>query len=209
RWSPDGTKIVFDHLKSDRSDLYVIKAGDIVPRKITDSVGNNTMPFWAPDGEWIYFTSNRSLPNHLNQIWKIRATGGTATQVSNTDDAEKWRPQATVDGKSLYFVRNNQLWQLEISTGREWAIQELANLQFNCNWEASGDGIYYYQNSAVLRSVVYKLEFTTRKVSQISLIDGELASNHPSLSITGKGERFAVSTVYLRLCDINLMHNWK
>ncbi|MFN7621799.1 MAG: TolB family protein, partial [Acidobacteriota bacterium] len=175
----------------------------------TESDGHNSMPFWSADGEWIYFTSNRTSPNRLNQIWKSRVTGGPAVQVSNADDAEKWRPQLSPDGKNLYFVRNNQLWLQETNSGREYPIQELSNLQFNCNWELNGDAIYYYQNSTVLRSVIYKLDLTTRKISQLATIEGELTSTLPSLTISGDGRRFAVSAVYLRLSDINAMTNWK
>lgn len=209
RWSPDGTRIVFDHRRSDRNDVYVINADRTIPIRVTESDGHNSMPFWSADGEWIYFTSNRTSPNRLNQIWKSRVTGGPAVQVSNADDAEKWRPQLSPDGKNLYFVRNNQLWLQETNSGREYPIQELSNLQFNCNWELNGDAIYYYQNSTVLRSVIYKLDLTTRKISQLATIEGELTSTLPSLTISGDGRRFAVSAVYLRLSDINAMTNWK
>lgn len=209
RWSPDGTRIVFDHRQSDRNDVYVINADSTIPIRVTESNGQNSMPFWSADGEWIYFTSNRTAPNRLNQIWKSRVTGGPAIPVSTADDAEKWRPQLSQDGKNLYFVRNNQIWQQETSSGREYPIQELANLQFNCNWELNGDAIYYYQNSTVLRSVIYKLDLKTRKISLLKTIEGELTSTIPSLSISGDGRRFAVSEVYLRLSDINTMTNWK
>src|SRR5881227_1202959 len=43
-------------------------------------IGNDISPSWSHDGKWIYFASTRAGQEY---IWKMPATGGAATKISD------------------------------------------------------------------------------------------------------------------------------
>ena len=209
RWSPSGMQVAFDHQNGETSDIYVIGIDGANLQKVSPRVGNSSMPFWSHNGEWIYFTSNQAGPNLLSQIWKINPSSGTAMQVTRLDQAEKWRPQASSDGTTLYYIRNNRLWKMDLLAGVESAVPEMADIFLNCNWEVTAEGIYYYQITGALRSMIYRLDQQTWKTTLFGTIEGEMADNLQCLSIFDGGNRYAISAVYLRLSDVNLLRDWK
>jgi dipeptidyl aminopeptidase/acylaminoacyl peptidase len=86
RVSPDGKRIVFVLRTTDleanrgRTDLWLVGVdGDGLKRLTTHPAGDSN-PRWAPDGQTIWFLSSRS---GSSQIWRIRANGGEAQQVTD------------------------------------------------------------------------------------------------------------------------------
>jgi hypothetical protein len=91
-WSPDGTRIAFvtDRFTSDTSRLAftgsrlaIIDAvsGDIRPVTAFDS-GKHINPQWAPDGNGLYFISDRDgIPN----IYRVSLARGGITQITNLE----------------------------------------------------------------------------------------------------------------------------
>ncbi len=96
-WSPDGSKIVF--ASAERcGDIYVVDLQSGEVSNITNSLGDEENPTWAPDGNWITFSG--TLPNqscvsmegqklNLNyQIYSVRQEGGDYYQIfDNTDSS--------------------------------------------------------------------------------------------------------------------------
>ena len=105
--SPDGNHVVFQVSSTDwknnqyDTELWISKNGD-EPFQLTNSPGNNSYnPKWSPDSKWIAFISKRG---EKNQIQIIRAAGGEAIQLTDTDEDIsdfEWSP----DGRKIAFLQ--------------------------------------------------------------------------------------------------------
>lgn len=90
-WSPDGSVIVYYH-NSDSVGLWFISpTGD--NRRIFLK-GNNRLPSWSPNGEWIGFEYNR-------QIYKITVRGDSLTQL--TFEGRNFYPAWSPDGEWIAY----------------------------------------------------------------------------------------------------------
>ncbi len=69
-WSPNGLRIAYWGLQGDsgQRDLWTIKADGTDPVRVTDDPDLDWNPVWSPDGNWLYFSSDRG--GSLN-LWRI------------------------------------------------------------------------------------------------------------------------------------------
>lgn len=102
RWSPDGSRLVFQRVVGDKSQVFVLalKAGGQVTQ-LTTGDANNRSPAWSPDGEWLTLTSDRDGAEH---VYVVRADGSRLTQLTRgaTQDLQ---PSWSKDG-FVYFASN-------------------------------------------------------------------------------------------------------
>ncbi|MDT8306848.1 MAG: S9 family peptidase, partial [Anaerolineae bacterium] len=104
--------------------LLLIDATTGEVTQLTDGDYHETSPVWAPDGETIYFLSNRSekpdLEPDLVDVFSIPAAGaemerletpiGTKSGLAASPDGE-WLSYTSSEGKGNWW-RNNSLWVL-------------------------------------------------------------------------------------------------
>lgn len=84
--SPDGEKLAFVlrsfDLESNQAgnDLWLIDSDGTGMRQLTTHPASDWNPRWSPDGQWIWFLSNRS---GSSQVWKLPIAGGEAAQATD------------------------------------------------------------------------------------------------------------------------------
>jgi TolB protein len=71
--------------------------------RLTNSLAIDTEPVWAPDGQSIYFTSDRS---GRPQIYQVSASGGTPQRISFQGQSNL-NASVSYDGKQIAMVQGN------------------------------------------------------------------------------------------------------
>jgi len=75
---------------------------------------------WSPDGETIYFVSDRSGAANL---WEQSASAGaTAHQLTTFTDGRVIWPSISANGKSIVFERDFGVWRYDIATRKATAV---------------------------------------------------------------------------------------
>jgi TolB protein len=104
-FSPDGRKLVITLGGVDGNlDIYVLDINTRRATRLTTHRAIDTEGTWSPDGEYIYFNSDRSGGP---QIYRIRATGGTPERVT-FEGSYNARPRLSPDGMKLAMVHNDR-----------------------------------------------------------------------------------------------------
>ena len=67
-WSPDGNSIVVSGLMNGESDLYLYNLTDESVKNLTNDPNADLQPTWSPDGQFIYFVSDRNT--HYERLEK-------------------------------------------------------------------------------------------------------------------------------------------
>ena len=118
-WSRDGRSIVYTTWNDqDLGTLRVIPAGGGEGRVISAHPGHYLEPQFSPDGQFIYFTSDRG---GSPQIYRVPAGGGNPERVT-FEGSYNVSPRPSPDGKSLAFIsRRDGRFQL--------AVMDLASKQ--------------------------------------------------------------------------------
>ncbi|HEX5694673.1 MAG TPA: amidohydrolase, partial [Arenimonas sp.] len=145
--SPDGRQIVFSML----GDLYLLPAAGGQARRISSGAAWDVQPRFSPDGSEIAFTSDRGGGNNL---WRMKADGSGATQVSKEDFRLLNNPYWTPDGQYLvgrkHFTSGRslgagELWMYHRSGGAGLQLTKRKNDQQDQGEPAvSPDGRYVY-----------------------------------------------------------------
>ena len=89
RYSPDGSKILFESDRSDRSTpgIWTMNAGGTNPVQVPIVALSATDPTWSPDGSRIAFvrhTLEGAGDVILSDVWTVKLDGTELTQVTHT-----------------------------------------------------------------------------------------------------------------------------
>ncbi|MDH3586346.1 MAG: Tol-Pal system beta propeller repeat protein TolB [Gammaproteobacteria bacterium] len=100
-FSPDGRQLVLTLGGIDGNlDIHVLDLSTRQTRRLTTHRAIDTEGSWAPDGRYIYFTSDRSGGP---QVYRVPAAGGTPERVT-FEGSYNARPRLSPDGKRLAVV---------------------------------------------------------------------------------------------------------
>ena len=163
-WSPDGKKIVFHLREQSQATLFVQDVQSGSCKRLTTGLGNDYSPSWSHDGNWIYFCSER---NGGDQIWRVPAEGGPATQVTSHGG---WAPEESADGKYLFYTKSKQngIWRVAVPGTEE--RQVASNVAAAGTAYAVGKhGIYFVAlPSGGVRQHLAFLNFATGQVKSLA-----------------------------------------
>lgn len=113
-WSPDGSKIVFSHVKDPRADFWPtsdISIYDITGARVTPLANTSaaeTSPVFSPDGKWIAMSVSDGPVRwaQSNRIHVMPSTGGTAKQMPLSHNGQPNIIGWTPDSSKIMFTES-------------------------------------------------------------------------------------------------------
>ncbi len=106
-WSPNGRRIAFWRVQDGgQRDILTIPAEGGDPLPVTDDAATDWNPVWAPDGEYLYFASDRAGAMNL---WRVRIDQSTGEVLDRaeaiTSGVAGWSQHLSLsgDGKRIVF----------------------------------------------------------------------------------------------------------
>lgn len=119
KWSPDGTRIVFQHIDRTQFDIRIVNLANKELMSLTSDATLDMNPLWTPSGRAVLFSSYRG--GGIN-VWRIRldAAGKPAAppEQLTTGAGQDIDLDLSRDGKRLAFAtlrQNADLWRLAVS----------------------------------------------------------------------------------------------
>ncbi|HTZ47511.1 MAG TPA: winged helix-turn-helix domain-containing protein [Verrucomicrobiae bacterium] len=187
RWSPDGRWIAFDSDgRTRRSGIYVVSVDGGSIRAVVEDEYNNSVPSWSRDGKYIYFASNRGYSWERDQVWRVPATGGPRTQVTQQGGFAAFE---SIDGTTLYYAKsrdaNPEIWEVPVNGGAESRISLLHPSTW-ASWAVTGKGILLLSKYRGESSELQYFDFATRNIHSLAALENAsfwLASSPNGTSI--------------------------
>ena len=166
RWSPDGSRILFQGNRFGNNDLFVMDATGSRPQRLTYYSGSDGSATWHPAGR-ILFNTRRffAAVERLSEIYTIPADGGTPERLL---DALGNHPIASPNGRYIAFERgscritreayrgpaNRDIWIYDTQNGTYQQITKDEGQDIYPDWGA--DNSLYFLSARRGRYNLYK-----------------------------------------------------
>lgn len=87
RWSPDGSRIVFQTNRDGNYEIYVMNADGSNQRNLTNNPATDQFPAWSLDGQSIVFMTDR---DGNREIYRMSQDGSGLTNLTNNPAADTY-----------------------------------------------------------------------------------------------------------------------
>jgi Tol biopolymer transport system component len=172
QWSPNGQRFLFhSRIGGQPADLFSISVNGGHIKRLTSDPSEDYLASYSRDGNWIYFTSERS---GVSEIWKMPADGGEPTRLTLTGGA--FQPIESPDGKNLFYAKGGSeltIWKIPSAGGT--AKQVTGPIAKDPAFAVSVDGIYYkIPAESPSRQVIQFLSFSTGQSRPVVVTEHEI-----------------------------------
>lgn len=114
RWSPDGGKLAFVSTRSGNGDIYVLDLASSALTRLTFDDGPEQLDAWSPDGRYVYFSSTAHDISGMNDVYRVKASGGTPMPVAADRYASEYWAAPSPDGRRLAITARG------VTAGQWW-----------------------------------------------------------------------------------------
>jgi tricorn protease len=101
RFSPDGRQLAFVSNRTGNGDVYVLTLATNAVRRVTFDDGAEQLDAWSPDGQWLYFSSASQDITGMQDVLRVKATGGTPMRVAGDRYVTEYWAAPSPDGRRL------------------------------------------------------------------------------------------------------------
>jgi tRNA A-37 threonylcarbamoyl transferase component Bud32 len=88
-WAPNGQRLAYSAETGGDPEIFVVNVDGSGRRQLTNNSGNDSMPAWSPDGQYIYFLSDQN--GTAWGIVAIRADGSDTRPVRGVGVPPRWQ----------------------------------------------------------------------------------------------------------------------
>jgi Tol biopolymer transport system component/predicted Ser/Thr protein kinase len=88
-WAPDGRRLAYSVDVGGDPEIFVVNVDGSGRRQITNNSGNDSMPAWSPDGQYIYFLSDQN--GTAWAIVAIKADGSGLRSIRPVGVPPRWQ----------------------------------------------------------------------------------------------------------------------
>ncbi|HXG85780.1 MAG TPA: DPP IV N-terminal domain-containing protein, partial [Pyrinomonadaceae bacterium] len=166
-YSPDGKKLAFVSNRTGGGDIYVLNFETNDLQRLTFDSAPEQLDAWSRDGEWIYFSSNAADIAGMNDIFRVRASGGTPLPFSSDRYTNEFGASLAPDGTMAFTARgisNSQWWrkgrshidESEIWLKRDANYEKITDAgakQLWTMWSADGSRIYFVSDRSGAQNI--------------------------------------------------------
>jgi tricorn protease len=162
-FSPDGRSLAFVSMRTGGGDIYVLTLATGALRRVTWDDGLDQLDAWGRDSDWIYFSSTGRDIAGMNDVFRVRAAGGTPMAVTGDAYVNEFGAAPSPDGRNLAFTARgvgsaqwwrkagshldqSELWLMNLDAAAASAYTRLTERdarQLWPMWHPDGRALYY------------------------------------------------------------------
>ena len=159
-FSPDGRQLAFVSTRTGGGDIYVLALDAGRLQRLTWDDGLDELDAWSRDGRWLYYRSTSRDIAGMNDIYRVPATGGTPTPVSEEPYVNEFDAAPAPDGQRLAFAARgiassqwwrkgsshldqSELWLLDLPSRGYTRLTNRDSRQVWPMWSGDGQSLFY------------------------------------------------------------------
>lgn len=203
-FSPDGKWLAFNSTRSGNGDIYLMEITTGQLTRLTYDDANDELNNWSADSKYIYFTSSSKDIAGMRDIYRIKASGGTAVLVSDNRYVAEFYAAPSPDNKTIALAargngatqwwRNgrshldeSEIWLMDEVTEKYSQLSQRGAKQLWPMWSPDGKTLYYVSDRNGKQNIwMHPVNGTAKQLT--SFKDGRVL--FPSISKDGKSMVF-------------------
>lgn len=180
-YSPDGNYLAFNSTRTGNGDIYIFNLKTNELKRLTFDDGNESLSAWSPDGKYVYYASTSREISGMNDIYRVKAAGGTPMPVSTNRYMNEFFAMPSPDGKTLALtargIAAQQWWRngsSHLDQSEIWLMKEGSTPEYEKftsggakelwpMWSKDGASVYYVSDRSGTQNLWVKTVSGTPK----------------------------------------------